>query len=229
MKIEKIDTIPNLNVSTKERVKLKFLKAEEPNRGEEIIYYSLYVDNIDYTEKIFGQNKIACSISNSTHIESEHNNKFVFIPYDNGTLISMDDLKTIKLKVFIKEKGRITYDSFRGNYFYSDKHVLINKRSIVITNMKSLESHKIRLDSSFDIEWVIFINSQVIRIVQRNNIEIIDYNIEQEKVIAKTSLPFSKGEFKRLFYRNQKDNITYLEASFIKNNEFSSEIIKLTH
>ncbi|KAB1159269.1 hypothetical protein F7018_02870 [Tenacibaculum aiptasiae] len=227
MKIEKINELPENKAFTKNKIQLKFFDSEELNRGQEIVYYSLYINNIDYTEEIFQQKKIPCLINDKTHFESELNNEFVFIPYDNGILLSIKSYKQYKLKVFIKEKGKITYDSYRGNYFYSNKHILINKRSVVITDINTLKSNRIRFESHFNIEWGILINNVTIRIIQVNNLEVIDYDIEKQKIITKTSLPILKEEFKQLFFRKQKENLTYLEVSLMKKNIYYSELIKL--
>lgn len=229
MKVEKLNLLPSFNSPTEKKVYLKFVHAEELNRGDEIIYYTLYIEGINVTERIFQQSKITCSVQNGTHLESVLSNEFAFIPHKNGVLFSKKDFKKHKLNVFFKKGNKITYDSYVGNYFYLNKHLLINKRSVIITSLDTMVNTKIRFDESFDIEWVVLLNNDTIRIIQATSLEVCDYSIKNKKIIKKISLPINKEGFNRLFFRKQIKNITYMEGSIKKDNEYNSELIKLTH
>lgn len=228
MNVERLNTLPDFSNKVKNKVTLEFLEAKELNKGDEITYYIIYVDEVNKTEEIFQEKKIACTINRGTQLEGDIGCEFIFIPHDNGILVSKKDWKKYKLKVFFKQMNKITYDTYRGNYFRGNYHVLINKRSIVITDLNTLKNNKIRFNANFDIEWGVLINDEMIRIIQANNVEIVDYDIKKEKIARKHSLPINKDKFMRFFFRGQIENMTYLEAS-LKDKGNYCELIKLIH
>ena len=73
--------IEKLNDLKRENKKIEFIYKgwEEPNRGQEIVYYGILINGIDKTQEMFSEEKIQLFINEK--IETEHPEKdFVFIP-----------------------------------------------------------------------------------------------------------------------------------------------------
>ncbi|MFL0127270.1 hypothetical protein V2625_06875, partial [Tenacibaculum maritimum] len=160
MILKEIKQLPNLNTIKNNQVLLKYLGSKEPNRGQELVYYSLMINSLDVTEEVFSEKEIVCDFKyGKTQLyKGDKFFSYLFVPHDGGYLINKNTFEKHKLKIYFREE-RITFsDSYVGNFFYQKSHLLINKRSLVITNLKEMTHQKIKFNKDFEIEWAFIIN-----------------------------------------------------------------------
>lgn len=212
------------------RIELKYMGWEEPNRGQEIVYYSIFIDGIDKTEELFLTKTIQCFVNEK--IETEHPTKnFAFIPCIDFLLLNTLDYTKKSLKVYFRENGNTTIDGLVGSFFYPDKHFLINKRSLILTDLLTLENKKIKFECDVDIEWAYLINSRQIQIIQSFSNLCFIYDLEEEKVIDKRSIVDERlyPNIFRWIYRGQDYNTNQVEMELLQktNNQFTSTYFKI--
>lgn len=213
-----------------ERIELKYMGWEEPNRGQELVYYSVLIDGIDKTEELFSAKTIQCLVNEKIEIEHPAKN-FAFIPCIDFLLLNTLDYTKKSLKVYFRENGNTTVDSLVGSFFYHEKHLLINKRSLVLTDLLTLENKKIKFENDIDIEWAYLINPTQIQIIEAfSNLSFI-YDIEEEQVIDKKSIldEILYPNIFRWIYRGQDFNTNQVEMELVQkaNNEFKSTYFKI--
>ncbi|WP_431244904.1 hypothetical protein ACQ9BO_12180 [Flavobacterium sp. P21] len=186
MQLTKIDNLNDFKRENK-KIELVYKGREEPNRGQELVYYALLIDGIDKTKELFSENAIQCVINEK--IETEHPSKnFAFIPNRDFLLLNTLDFTKTSLKVYFREDRNTFQDSLVGSFFYPENHLLINKRSLVLTDLRTLESKKIKFDEDINIEWAYLIDSNQIQVIQAfSNMSFI-YDLETNKIIDKKTL-----------------------------------------
>lgn len=212
------------------RIELKYMGWEEPNRGQELVYYSLLIDGKDKTEELFSAKTIQCLLNEKIEIEHPTKN-FAFIPCIDFYLLNTLDYTKKSLKVYFRENGNTTIDSLVGSFFYPEKHLLINKRSLVLTDLLTLEIEKIKLDSNIDIEWAYLINSRQIQIIQSFSNSCFIYDLDEEKIIDKKSIvnELLYPNIFRWIYRGQDYDTNQVEMELLQkaNNKFTSTYFKM--
>lgn len=109
------------------KMELKYMGWEEPNRGQELVFYSLLIDGIDKTEELFSTKTIQCLLNEKIEIEHPTKN-FAFIPCSDFYLMNTLDYTKKSLKVYFRENGNTTMDKLVGSFFYPEKHLLINNK-----------------------------------------------------------------------------------------------------
>jgi len=212
------------------RIQLKYMGWEEPNRGQELVYYSVFIDGIDKTEELFSTKNIQCVLNEK--IEIEHPTKtFAFIPCVDLYLLNTLDYTKKSLKVYFRENGNTTVDSLVGSFFYPEKHLVINKRSLVLTDLLTLEIKKVKFEYDVDIEWAYLINSRQIQVIQSfSNLSFI-YDLDQEKITDKKSIvdELLYPNIFRWIYRGQDYDTNQVEMELLQkvNNEFTSTYFKI--
>lgn len=212
------------------RIELKYMGWEEPNRGQELVYYSVLLDGIDKTDELFSEKTIQCLVNEK--IETEHPTKnFAFIPCIDFLLLNTLDYTKKSLKVYFRENGNTTIDNLVGSFFYPEKHLLINKRSLVLTDLLTLENKKIKFQSDIDIEWAYLINPTQIQIIQAFSNLCFIYDLDEEKVICKKSIAdeLLYPHIFRWIYRGQEYSTNRVEMELVQkaNNEFKSTYFKI--
>ncbi|MFL0185063.1 hypothetical protein, partial [Tenacibaculum maritimum] len=90
-------------------------------------------------------------------------------------------------------------------------HLLINKRSLVITNLKEMTHQKIKFNKDFEIEWAFIINNSILRIIQSYKRDIIDFDIIKKEIVDNKKITL-KENFERLLYKEQDSTHAYLEV-----------------
>lgn len=212
------------------RIELKYMGWEEPNRGQELVYYSVLIDGIDKTEELFSAKTIPCLLNEKIEIEHPTKN-FGFIPCADFYLLNTLDYTKKSLKVYFRENGNTTIDSLVGSFFYPEKHLLINKRSLILTDLLTLENKKIKFESDLDIEWAYLINSKQIQIIQAFSNTCFVYDLDQEKVTDKKSIVNEQlyPNIFRWIYRGQDYNTNQVEMELLQkeNNQFTSTYFKI--
>lgn len=216
--------------STNNKVQLKYVGWEELNRGQELVYYSLFIDGKDKTEELFSTKTIQCLLNEKIEIEHPTKN-FAFIPCSDFYLLNTFDYTKKSLKVYFRENGNTTMDKLVGSFFYPEKHLLINKRSLILTDLLTLENKKIKFESNIDIEWAYLINSTQIQVIQSFSNSCFIYDLEEEKVIEKKSIvdELHYPNIFRWIYRGQDYNTNQVEMELLQNanNEFTSTYFKI--
>ena len=212
------------------RIELKYMGWEEPNRGLELVYYSILINGNDMTEELFSEKTIQCQVNEK--IETEHPTKnFAFIPCVDFYLLNTLDYTKKSLKVYFRENGNTIVDSLVGSFFYPEKHLLINKRSLILTDLLTLENKKIKLESDIDIEWAYLINSTQIQIIQAFSNLCFIYDLNEERVIDKKSIAdeLLYPHIFRWIYRGQDYNTNQVEMELLQktNNQFTSTYFKI--
>lgn len=77
MKGEIVDSLPDYIDSFESSIELKCVGWEEPNRGNNIEYYSILENGIDCTKKFFQKKEIRCRIKGlATNIESRYSKDY---------------------------------------------------------------------------------------------------------------------------------------------------------
>ncbi|CAA0173316.1 hypothetical protein [Tenacibaculum maritimum] len=213
MILKEIKQLPNLNTIKNNQVLLKYLGSKEPNRGQELVYYSLMINSLDVTEEVFSEKEIVCDFKyGKTQLyKGDKSFSYLFVPHDGGYLINKNTFEKHKLKIYFREE-RITFsDSYVGNFFYQKSHLLINKRSLVITNLKEMTHQKIKFNKDFEIEWAFIINNSILRIIQSYKRDIIDFDIIKKEIVDNKKITL-KENFERLLYKEQDSTHAYLEV-----------------
>lgn len=217
--------ITNLNDFKRENKKIEFIYKgwEEPNRGQELVYYALLIDGIDKTKELFSENAIQCVINEK--IETEHPSKnFAFIPNRDFLLLNTLDFTKTSLKVYFREDGYTFQDSLVGSFFYPENHLLINKRSLVLTDLRTLENKKIKFDEDVNIEWAFLINSTQLQVIQAFSNSCFVYDLEEQKIIEKRNI-VNESLYSNIFrwiYRGQKYQSNQLQLELIQKKENKS-------
>ncbi|MBS7253177.1 hypothetical protein [Flavobacterium branchiicola] len=224
--IKHLSLFKNLN----KKIELKFTGWEEPNRGQELLYYSLFINGIDKTEELFSAKNIQCLLNEKIEIEHPTKN-FAFIPSTDFYLLNTLDYTKKSLKVYFRENGNTTIDRLVGSFFYHEKHLLINKRSLVLTDLLTLEIKKIKFEFDINIEWAYLINSRQIQVIQSFSNICFIYDLDEEKVIDKKNIA-DELQFPNIFrwiYRGQDYNTNQVEMELLQktNNEFTSTYFKI--
>ena len=220
----------NLFKIINKKIELKYMGWEEPNRGQELVYYSILIDGIDKTEELFSQKTIQCQVNEK--IETEHPTKnFAFIPCIDFILLNTLDFTKKSLKVYFRENGNTSIDSLVGSFFYSEKHLLINRRSLVITDLLTLENKKIKFGNDIDIEWAYLIDSTQIQIIQAFSNICFVYDLNEEKEKKKKNITDERvyPNISRWIYRGQGYNTNQVEMELLQktDNEFTSTYFKI--
>lgn len=212
------------------RIELKYMGWQEPNRGQELVYYSLLIDGKDKTEELFSTKTIQCLLNEKIEIEHPTKN-FAFIPCVDFYLLNTLDYTKKSLKVYFRENGNTTIDSLVGSFFYPEKHLLINKRSLILTDLLTLENKKIKFESDLDIEWAYLINSAQIQVIQAFSNTCFVYDLDKEKVTDKKSIVDEQlyPNIFRWIYRGQDYNTNQVEMELLQkeNNQFISTYFKI--
>ncbi|MFD2939040.1 hypothetical protein [Flavobacterium notoginsengisoli] len=223
--------IEKLNDFKRENKKLEFIYKgwEEPNRGLEIVYYSVLINAIDRTQELFSEDKIQCHINEK--METEHPSKnFVFIPYSNCPLVDTLKFNKTTLAVYFRENGNTSRDDLAGSFFYEENHLLMNKRSLVVTNLSTLQKTRIKFENDIDIEWAFFINPKQIQIIQAFSNTCFVYDLEEQKIIDRKNM-ISESLYPNIFrwiYRGQQYQSNQLQLELIqkKDGQFISTYFK---
>lgn len=214
--IESLSLIKNLN----NRVQVKYLGWEELNRGLEVFYYAVLIDDFNRTQEIFGEKRIQCSIDEKVEIEHPTKN-FAFIWSLGSFLINISTYQKTNLDTYHRVDKSMVMDSLVGSFFYPDHHLAINKRSLVVTDLATLEKKRIKFTEDVDIEWAYFINPTQIQIIQAFSNLCFVYDLEEEKIIDKRDI-VNNSLYPNIFrwiYRGQKYNSNKIEMELIQKNE----------
>jgi hypothetical protein len=112
-------------------------------------------------------------------------------------------------------------DSLVGSFFYPDHHLAINKRSLVVTQLETLEKKRIKFGEEVDIEWAYFINPTQIQIIQAFSNLCFIYDLKEEKIIDKRDIVDNSlyPNIFRWIYRGQKYNSNKIEMELIQRDE----------
>jgi hypothetical protein len=229
-----VKKIENLSLSTiiNNKVQLKYMGWEEPNRGQELVYYSVLINNVDKTEELFSAKTIQCLVNEK--IELAHPTKnFAFIPCIDSILINTSDYTKTNLKVYFRENGNTIKDVLVGSFFYSEHHLTINKRSLIVTDLLTLENIKIKFEKEIDIEWAFFINPSQIQIIQAYSNLCFIYDLDEQKIIDRRNIidNFAYPDIFRWIYRGQKYNSNEVEIELLqkKDEQFISTYFKINY
>lgn len=218
-KIEKLEPHKILN----KKVEFVFKGWEEPNRGQELTYYALLIDGIDKTKELFSENAIQCVINEK--IETEHPAKnFAFIPNNDFLLLNTLDFTKTSLKVYFRENRNTFQDSLVGSFFYPENHLLINKRSLVLTDLRTLENKKIKFDEDISIEWAFLINLNQIQVIQAYCNNYFIYDLEEQKIIEDRNIvdELLYPNIFRWIYRGQEYQSNQLQLELIQKKQDKS-------
>lgn len=217
-----INKIKNLSLfkSINNKVQLKYVGWEEPNRGQELVYYSLFIDGKDKTEELFSTKTIQCLLNEKIEIEHPTKN-FAFIPCCDFYLLNTLDYTKKSLKVYFRENGNTTMDRLVGSFFYPEKHLLINKRSLIVTDLLTFENKKIKFEKEIDIEWAFFINPTQIQIIQAYSNLYFIYDTDEQRIIDTGNIidNFAYPDIFRWIYRGQKYNSNEVEIELLQKKE----------
>ncbi|MNQ18700.1 hypothetical protein D3C85_317520 [compost metagenome] len=215
-KIEKLEPHKILN----KKIEFVYKGWEEPNRGQELVYYALLIDGIDKTKELFSEKVIQCVINEK--METEHpSENFAFIPNSDFLLLNTLDFTKTSLKVYFRESGNTFQDSLVGSFFYSENHLLINKRSLVLTDLRTLENKKIKFDKDISIEWAFLINANQIQVIQAYSNNCFIYDLQEQKIIEKRNI-VDESLYPKIFrwiYRGQKYQSNQLQMELIQKKE----------
>ncbi len=229
IQLKKIEILKIFQVLNK-KIKFVYKGWEEPNTGQEIVYYSLLVNKIDKTQELFSADTIPCVLNEK--VEVEHPNKnFAFIPCSDSILLNTKDFSKIKLKVYFRENGSTFCDTLVGSFFYSEKHLLINKRSLIVTDLNTLKTKKIKFQEEVNIEWAFFINATQIQIIEAFSNICFLYDLERQEVINKENVidELLYPTIFRWIYRGQEYNSDEIQMELLqkKEGEFISNYFKI--
>ncbi|MXO05712.1 hypothetical protein [Flavobacterium sp. HBTb2-11-1] len=225
-KIEKLYKFENIN----KKIEFVYAGWEEPNRGLELVYYTLLINGVDKTQDLFTEKKIQCFIDEK--IETEHPIKnFAFIPCKDLFLLDIENFSKVSLKVYFRENGKTIQDRLVGSFFYEEDHLLINKRSLIITNLSTLQNIKVKFEKDIDIEWAFFINATQIQIIQSFSNSCFVYDLKEQKIIYKKNI-INESLYPDIFrwiYRGQEYNSKQLQMELLqkKESQFISTYFKI--
>lgn len=214
--IESLSLIKNLN----NRIHLKYLGWEEPNRGQELVYYAILIDDFNRTEELFGEKRVSCFFNEKIEIEHPTKN-FAFLSSLGSFLINISTYHKTNLDTFHRVDKSMIRDSLVGSFFYPDHHLTINKRSLVVTDLETLEKKRIKFNKDVDIEWAYFINPTQIQIIQAFSNLCFTYDLKEEKIINQRDIVDNSlyPNIFRWIYRGQKYNSNKIEMELIQKNE----------
>ncbi|WP_347051782.1 hypothetical protein [Flavobacterium olei] len=223
-KVKNLDLYKNLN----KKIEFVYKGWEEPNRGQELVFYSILIDGIDRTRELFSVDTIQCTLSEK--IDTEHPVKnFAFIPCKDFILLNTENFNKTSLKVSFRENGNTIQDSLVGSFFYPETHLLINKRSLIVTDLATLQNKKIKFEEGFDIEWAYLIDATQVLIIQAfSNIYFI-YDLEKQKIIDERNITGLYPDFFRWLYRGQDYQSNQLQMELLqkKDDKFISTYFKI--
>ncbi|MBE8724366.1 hypothetical protein C4F50_05335 [Flavobacterium sp. KB82] len=226
-KIERLSSFENPN----QKVNLKYLGWEEPYRGFELFYYALFINGIDQTEALFSTNRLECRLDENIQIEHPTRN-FAFIPSLEPVLLDTSNFTKIPLKVLFRENGTNYSDQLKGSFFYADYHLTINSRSLILTNLATLETNKIKFPADAAIEWAYFKNPSQIQIIEAYSNKGFIYNVESKEIIYQKSIvdEMLYPNIFRWIYRRQQYNSNEIEMELLqkKDNAFVSTYFKVS-
>lgn len=211
--IESLSSIKNTN----NRIQLKYKGWEERSAGQMIVYHAVLIDDFDKTQELFGEKEIQSSIDEKIEIEHPTKN-FAFIPSLGSFLINISNYNKTNLDTYHRVDKTMVRDSLVGSFFYSDFHLLINKRSLVVTDLSTLEKKRIKFDEHVDIEWAYFINSEQIQIIQAFSNLCFVYDLNEEKITNQRNI-VNENLYPNIFrwiYRGQKFNSNQLEMELLQ-------------
>ncbi|WP_433829517.1 hypothetical protein [Flavobacterium anhuiense] len=219
IQLKKIENLePHKNLSKK--VEFVFKGWKEPNRGQETAYYALLIDGIDKTKELFSENAIQCVINEK--METEHpSENFAFIPNSDFLLLNTLDFTKTSLKVYFRENGNTFQDSLVGSFFYPENHLVINRRSLVLTDLRTLENKKIKFDEDISIEWAFLINRNQIQVIQAYSNSCFIYDLQEQKIIEKRNI-VNESLYPNIFrwiYRGQEYQSNQLQLELIQKEE----------
>lgn len=225
-KIENLDLYKNLN----KKIEFVYKGWEEPNRGQELVFYSIVIDGIDRTRELFSVDTIQCSLNEK--IETEHPVKnFAFIPCKDFILLNTENFNKTSLKVYFRENGNTIQDSLVGSFFYPETHLLINKRSLILTDLATLQNKKIKFEEGFDIEWAFLIDSAQVLIIQAFSNMCFVYDLEKQKIIDERNIieNLVYPDIFRWLYRGQDHQSNQLQMELLqkKDDKFTSTYFKI--
>lgn len=230
IELQKIEIL-SLFKNTNEKIELKYMGWAEINRGQELVYYSILIDGVDKTEELFSTKTIECLASNKNKIEHHPTKNFALFPFNGIFLINTSDFTKTSLTVYFRENGNTTTDGFVGSFFYPEKHLLINTRSLILTDLITLQHKKIKFESDVDIEWAYLINSTQIQVIQAFSNLCFTYDLEEEKIIDKRNIAdeLLYPNIFRWIYRGQHYNSNEVEMELLqkKDNQFISTYFKI--
>lgn len=227
-----INKIKNLSLfkSINNKVQLKYMGWEEPNRGQELVYYAVFINDVDKTEELFSVKTIQCLLNEKIEIVHPTKN-FAFIPCVDSILINTSDFTKTNLKVYFRENGNTTMDKLVGSFFYPEKHLLINKRSLILTDLLTLKNRKIKFEKEIDIEWAFFINLTQIQIIQAYSNLFFIYDTDEQKIIDTGNIVdnIAYPDIFSWIYRGQKYNSNEVELELLqkKEGQFVSTYFKI--
>lgn len=222
MQLTKITSLNDFKIENK-KIEFVYKGWEEPNRGQELVYYALLIDGIDKTKELFSSDTIRCVFNKK--IETEHPTKnFAFIPNNDFLLLNTLNLTKTNLKVYFRENRNTFQDSLVGSFFYPENHLLINKRSLVLTDLRTLESKKIKFEEDLSIEWAFLINATQIQIIEAFSNNCFVYDLKEEKIIMKRNI-VNESLYPNIFrwiYRGQEYQSNQLQMELIQKKEDKS-------
>ncbi|WP_394776515.1 hypothetical protein [Flavobacterium sp.] len=146
-------------------------------------------------------------------------------------MINTLDYTKKRLKVYFRENGNTTTDGLSGSFFYPDKHLLINRRSLILTDLLTLENKKIKFEDDINIEWAYLINSRQIQVIQSFSNVCFIYDLDEEKIIDKKNI-VDESLYPNIFrwiYRGQDFDTNQVEMELLQktNNQFTSTYFKI--
>lgn len=213
--IESLSSIKNIN----NRIQLKYKGWEERSAGQMIVYHAVLIDEFDRTKELFGEKEIQSSIDEKIEIEHPTKN-FGFISARGSFLINISNYNKTNLDTYHRVDRTMVLDSLVGSFFYPDFHLLINKRSLVVTDLATLEKKRIKFDEHVDIEWAYFINSEQIQIIQAFSNLCFVYDLKEEEITNQRNI-VNENLYPNIFrwiYRSQKFNSNQLEMELLQRN-----------
>ncbi|AWK05287.1 hypothetical protein HYN56_14000 [Flavobacterium crocinum] len=229
IQLTKIDK-PNGFKTENKKIEFVYKGWEEPNRGQEIVYYGVLINGVDKTLEFFSEEKIQLFINEK--IETEHPEKnFVFIPYSGLILVDILNFNKTSLAIYFRENGNTIRDRLVGSFFYEENHLLINQRSLTVTNLTTLQKTRVKFEKEIDIEWAFFINSKQIQVIQAFSNNCFVYDLEVQKMIKKSKM-INESIYPDIFrwiYRGQQYQTNELQMELLqkKEGEFRSTYFKI--
>lgn len=214
-KIESLSLLKNPN----QKIELKYLGWEEPHRGFELFYYALFIEGINQTEALFSSDKLDCNFNEKMEIEHPTRN-FAFIPCADRILLDTSNFSKTNLKIYFRENGSTYTDQLKGSFFYADYHLTINSRSLILTNLNTLETNKIKFSAEVNIEWAYFKNASQIQVFEAFSNKGFIYTIENKEIISQESI-IDETLYPNIFrwiYRGQLYNSNEVEMELIQKN-----------
>jgi hypothetical protein len=206
--------------NVKNKIELVYKGWEEQNRAEALAYYAVVINGVDKTQELFSANTIRGFVNEKIEIEHPAKN-FMFIPSVDSFLMNTLDFTKISLKVYFRENGTTFFDVLVGSFFYADKHLLIHKRSLVLTDLGTLKKQNIKFENNVDIEWAVLINPTQIQIIQAFSNVYFIYDLEEQKFIDKGNIAAESiyPSIFRWIYRGQEYNSNQFQMELIQKKE----------